>query len=284
MEKDEMSAVCELERDMLKDLISAAKMYMSLFPLDCSVLIANREGIIVRYIPAETFDLKLKEGNMAAPNSAVDKILKTRKDMMHVVPKERFGIPVKSVGKPVFVDGEMVGAIVLVTTLDVQKTLYDSAQAITESTEKTTAMMQELSAAAKVLSDNLEVLKNKGNNVIEQINNTDEILQFVSEVAVSSNLLGINAAIEAARAGDNGRGFAVVAKEIRKMADDSENAVKNIKETLMMIRQETSGIMVAIKQTAQLGEQQAQASQEIAEDMEALTKSAYDVENIANIM
>nr|WP_246543012.1 methyl-accepting chemotaxis protein [Fusibacter paucivorans] len=128
------------------------------------------------------------------------------------------------------------------------------------------------------------MLSDKGNRVIDAINKTDEILKFVSAVASNSNLLGLNAAIEAARAGEQGRGFAVVAQEIRKMADDSALAVDDIKNTLRTIRSETDGIIKDIEQAYSLGEQQQKASEEVAEDMEALIHTAYEVERIANFM
>ncbi|MDN5297518.1 MAG: hypothetical protein PWP51_71 [Clostridiales bacterium] len=268
----------------LTSLMEAAEMFLDLFPLDCCVVIGDSEGVIRKYIPGKTFDVGLKEGNRATPNSAVDKIITTRQSLMHLVPQERFGIPVKSIGQPVFEDGVLTGAIVLVMTQEVQRTLNTSAQSITQGTERTTAMMQELSASAKILSGSIGQLSEKGNRVIDAINKTDEILKFVSAVANNSNLLGLNAAIEAARAGELGRGFAVVAQEIRKMADDSALAVDDIKNTLRTIRSETDGIISDIEQALLLGEQQQKASEEVAEDMEALIQTAYEVERIANFM
>jgi methyl-accepting chemotaxis protein len=61
-------------------------------------------------------------------------------------------------------------------------------------------------------------------------------------------------------------------------------AVGDIKNTLQTIRNETDGIMHDIDQALALGEQQLKASEEVAQDMEALTHTAYEVERIANFM
>lgn len=93
--------------------------------------------------------------------------------------------------------------------------------------------------------------------------------------------MGLNAAIEAARAGEHGRGFAVVAEEIRKMADNSSQAVTDIKDILNTIRQENELMVDTIIRTAQLGERQAAATEEVSASMQQLASSASDIEGIS---
>jgi methyl-accepting chemotaxis protein len=82
--------------------------------------------------------------------------------------------------------------------------------------------------------------------VLELGNRTRQIQSFVSQIgsiADQTNLLALNAAIEAARAGDAGRGFAVVAEEVRKLAEDSNVAAKNIAELAAQITSDLDGIV-----------------------------------------
>jgi methyl-accepting chemotaxis protein len=141
-----------------------------------------------------------------------------------------------------------------------------------------------LAATATQLAQDLDSLKRAGEHVVGELRKTDDILKFVSDVAANSNLLGLNAAIEAARAGEHGRGFAVVAEEIRKMADNSAKSVKDIKTILLSIGNDASGIVKTITQTAQLGERQAAAAEQISASMEQLAASAIDVESISEII
>ena len=269
---------------LLDILTSNAELFAKLNPLDSAVMVTDKNGVILQYVSGSKFDLKVKINSKASEKGAVGKCLNTGKEVTMNVPKEVYGLSIKAIAMPIFEDNKIIGAIATCTTLESQEALQIFAQNMAATSEEITATTEEVASSAVTLSTNLENLKGSVQEVVEDINKTDDILRFINEISTNSNLLGLNAAIEAARAGEHGRGFAVVSKEIRKMADNSANSAKDIKKILANIQEKSTNMLKVINDTWSLGENQSVATKEIASAIQELTSSAMSLEEIAKII
>ena len=270
---------------MFDSLVKSAEIIQKIIPLDCCIMICNKEGLIVKFVGAESFDMNVREGSGVAKGGSLGECIATAKIVHKAIPKEAYNVPIKAIAVPIFDNNNvLIGGIATGISLANQEALLDSAQIIAATSEEMTATTQELAATATHLSSGLEDIESIGNSVINEVKKTDDILRFVSDVAANSNLLGLNAAIEAARAGEHGRGFAVVAEEIRKMAVNSAEAVNDIKDILNNIRKEVEILKNKVEENSSMAERQATATQEIAKDMESLAASAIEIEKVAQII
>ena len=122
-----------------------------------------------------------------------------------------------------------------------------------------------------------------------------EILGSIEEIAGQTNLLSLNASIEAARAGEAGRGFAVVATEIRKLADDSQNAAHKIGEIIGIVQSEADSMSIQMDQSLEqldkgnlLAEETKQSFALIKNGTEVVNDEVYNIigkiENLSEIM
>lgn len=115
-----------------------------------------------------------------------------------------------------------------------------------EAMNKINNSYENVDSASKNIMNSLEKfneVKVKGVRLEEKANDINSIVSIVSGIAEQTNLLALNASIEAARAGENGRGFAVVAESIRKLAEQSKEAVEEINSNLKQFVSEIKSLV-----------------------------------------
>jgi len=123
----------------------------------------------------------------------------------------------------------------------------------------------------------------------EQSQAIGEIIATVNDLADQSNLLAVNAAIEAAKAGDQGKGFAVVAQEVKSLAEQSKQATAQVRTILGDIQKATSAAVMAteqgskaveagVKQSTQTGEAVQRLAESVAEAAQAATQIAISAQ------
>ena len=138
--------------------------------------------------------------------------------------------------------------------------------------------MQQSAAAIEEIASSMQNVSHKTAEVTQQAEDIKGIVGVIKDIADQTNLLALNAAIEAARAGEHGRGFAVVADEVRKLAERTGKSLSEIEANINILVQGINDMSEAInEQTQGVG----QINQAVSK-LESITHDNVEVANTTN--
>ena len=129
------------------------------------------------------------------------------------------------------------------TIESVASDIENTSQKAEEGNRLVMATVDQMNAIADTVIASSDVVAKLG----ERSKEIGNIVEVISGISGQTNLLALNAAIEAARAGEHGHGFAVVAEEVRKLAEESQQASKQIGELIHSIQEETERAVAAME-------------------------------------
>ena len=155
--------------------------------------------------------------------------------------------------------------------------LRKMAASINETAMQVSATMEELAASANDVNENQKALNKEIANVSEISGKINEFTNLIRDIAKQTRLLGLNASIEAARAGSAGAGFAVVSEEIGKLADSSRETVDKIQEFTNQIGESVNETVTKGEATSNIVSQQTTAIAGVAQELASLSATAGEL-------
>jgi len=176
--------------------------------------------------------------------------------------------------------------------------MSSAADAVAESAKHAASLTQQASCEASRSKHTVQLAVDNVSALIEEVDNMSQsvhvmsqdtqqiskVLTVIGEIAEQTNLLALNAAIEAARAGEQGRGFAVVADEVRALAARTQHSTSEINDMLAKLHRGSQTVVDGMTATKQSCEQTANSTSQVMDSLDIMANSVNEIDQLASVI
>ncbi|WJQ80772.1 methyl-accepting chemotaxis protein [Brevibacillus brevis] len=267
---------------LLNSVLMVAPILQKAFLSECMVGVTDKEKFLA-YYPARGLNLGIRVGDELRPGSINASAVKEGKRVVKKISKELYGVPYIAVGYPLVENGQVVGCLATGVTTDQEDRLHGLAQNLTDALENIAQHTESLAKDADHLAQASHTLSDAAGQLGLKIAETTQINELIRNISTRSNVLGLNAVLEAARAGAAGRGFSVVAEEIRQLSQTTATSAKGIFSLLDEMNALVGTVNGEMEKTMNHSVQQSTRIQELDAVMQELRHMAEQLKKAAEI-
>ncbi len=278
-----MSVKVELDPMDIKNGIPAqVKLIARMVPDDSYVIGMNEGGEVVAVQNSKRFPFSIEVGDrieqdhIKGTNTA--RCWRERQYLVTEGNPATFGFEYTSKSIPLYENGEFKGVVSIVVPADNTNRLLEvGVKNLSEQVSTLNQLGREMAEAGQEQSKNEENIMIRVDGLLNHAKRLVEINGLVAEVASRTNLLGLNAAIEAARAGAQGQGFGVVADEVRKLSLTVKDSSKQVNDNINALLSDIGYIQQSIQGSATGNEELSAKLQELSASVEQVHQTALEL-------
>lgn len=276
---------------MVNEYNEELQQYINVLPVikkmmfyDLGITVADCEKYIFS-LSANGLNFTIPIGSPIKEGSGIYKAIHERRQVFFRADKALRGVAYVVCSSPIYSkSGAIIGAISISESTERYDTLKEVADGLSKGISELASTSEEMSAQIEEIVAVSKNLSHSTKESVQRVNETDHIMGVIRDIASQTNLLGLNAAIEAARVGENGRGFGVVASEIRKLSTNSADSIKEIARIINMIRADSNNINQDMSQVESALEQIGDAISYLTNSIQAFSVIADRLNNMADKM
>lgn len=260
--------------ELLQKLMDTSHLFQSFIQQDISIAISDTEKYVY-VLDSETIKFPFKVGTRIDDigyRDSIETINKTKKPVINYVTREMSGnYPMKCILSPVFDKNEIVGYFSVTINMDKNDKIERASEKLKELLGQANLSIHGISDEAKQLNSMVSSIEDNTMEAEENVKLGNDAIALITGIAKQSNLLGLNAAIEASKAGENGKGFSVVASEMRTLAVQSKETAEQVVSFLKKIEKSVNNVLNDIRQVKDISETQYKDTTGVCENIDNIS-------------
>jgi len=264
----------------LEQAVAVAPFIKDFYDEDVSVYVFSRDTVVVA-INNQNLNLGLQNNEPASKyeKTVSMRCLRARERLVMRVPIEKslFGISYIAISNPLWNNGELEGVISVATSDKRYDSLRKIGIKLSELLKSSHSASEELSASSEELAATARSMESSTSETKGGLEKINRISQDIGRISTQTSILGLNASIEAARAGDKGRGFAVVADEVRKLSEGAKQSALAISKDIANVNETVNSLLETIGQLANVSENQTIDVINLVQSLGEISKIAEDL-------
>ena len=270
-----------MESSILDALQQVLPMLKDIIGQDFQLSLCDRTTALATW-PADSFSLPSVELGRELDRSIpghrnMIEVMESGRRNESILPKQVLGVPVKGILTPVRENGKVVGLVACAYSLEKDVKIQESVEALDTSLNASKESLDQISKEAEELAEKIEAIRQATDQVRAEVKKAFDMIHTIEGNASRSNILALNASIEAARSGTAGRGFAVVASEMGKLAQMSGSSAKAINDSLNDIITAVDNVKKAVDEVNNTASVQATDTKKVTDSLHDITRSVSEI-------
>ncbi len=253
-----------------------------LFEAECMISVTDTERFIA-HCPGKKVDTKVKIGDPVPPTSPLTMACQAKKVITKVIPKEFCGVSFRSIATPIFdKNANVVGCVGIGISMERESKLV-------ETYDKFARLLNIITEQTETIDKGMIRIVEDNDKIVEAMSSTktvsQEILELLSEIQIiasTTDILAVNASIEAARAGTQGKGFAVIASEIKELSTHTKKAVTTVSKLLRKMTKNVDELSEITSENSELLHSQIQTLTDISQVIDDMQITADSYSKLIN--